>query len=85
MPRARIARRSTSRIARCSRFTSRGESARKAADRHAIPKVYDSPDEMLKDREIEVVDIGVPPERVEWIIDEGGKSHSNVVIERKTP
>ncbi len=43
-------------------ITSRGESARVAAERHKIPKVYATADELLADKEIEVVDIGVPPD-----------------------
>ena len=43
-------------------ITSRGDSARKAADRHKIPRVYDTVDALLDDKEIEVVDIGVPPD-----------------------
>ncbi len=43
-------------------ITSRGKSAAVAAERHQIPKVYATADELLADKEIEVVDIGVPPD-----------------------
>ena len=33
-----------------------------AAKRHSIPKVYDSLDKILKDREIEILDVAVPPD-----------------------
>jgi hypothetical protein len=36
--------------------------AQAAADRHSIPRVYDHYEELLADREIEVVDIAVPPD-----------------------
>lgn len=38
------------------------EHARAVADRHAIPKVYRSYQELLADPEIEVIDIAVPPD-----------------------
>src|SRR5579875_2852534 len=37
------------------------EIAREVADLHAIPKVYDDLAEMLRDPEIEILDIAVPP------------------------
>ncbi len=39
------------------------EIAREVADVHALPKVYDSLDDMLKDAEIEILDIAIPPDR----------------------
>ena len=44
-------------------ITSAGEaSRRRAAERHKIPKVYDSVDKLLDDREIRVLDVAVPPD-----------------------
>ncbi|HEX7362763.1 MAG TPA: Gfo/Idh/MocA family oxidoreductase [Bryobacteraceae bacterium] len=37
------------------------EIAREVADRHAIPKLYQSLGEMLRDPEVEILDIAVPP------------------------
>src|SRR5436305_153099 len=37
------------------------ENARKAAARHAIPKVYDTYEQLLDDPSIEILDIAVPP------------------------
>src|SRR3954471_2441781 len=37
------------------------ENARKAAEQHAIAKVYDTYEQLLDDRSIEVLDIAVPP------------------------
>ena len=37
------------------------ENARKTAARHTIPKVYDTYEQLLDDRSIEVLDIAVPP------------------------
>ena len=39
------------------------EIAREVADLYAIPKLYDSLSEMLRHREIEILDIAVPPDR----------------------
>jgi predicted dehydrogenase len=47
-------------VAICSRTP---EIAREVADLRAIPKVYDSLDEMLRDPEIEILDIAVPPDQ----------------------
>lgn len=38
------------------------DNARQVAERHQLPKVYDTYQELLADSEIEVVDIGVPPD-----------------------
>jgi predicted dehydrogenase len=37
------------------------ENAARVAERHNIPKVYDTPDQLLDDPSIEVLDIAVPP------------------------
>jgi hypothetical protein len=37
------------------------ERARKVAERHQVPKVYDSAEQLLEDPEVEVLDIAVPP------------------------
>src|SRR5688572_25504719 len=37
------------------------ENARKTADRHELEKVYDTYDQLLDDKSIEVLDIAVPP------------------------
>jgi predicted dehydrogenase len=39
------------------------EIAREIVDLYAIPKLYDTLDEMLRDPEIEILDIAVPPDR----------------------
>ena len=39
------------------------EIAREVADLYAIPKLYDSLSAMLEDREVEILDIAVPPHR----------------------
>lgn len=39
------------------------EIAREVADLYAIPKLYDDLPEMLQDREVEILDIAVPPDR----------------------
>lgn len=45
-------------VAIAARTRSRAE---EAAHRHAIPRVYDAPDQLLDDPTIEVLDIAVPP------------------------
>src|SRR5262245_6341455 len=37
------------------------QKAARVADRHSIPKVYDSAEQLLNDPSIEVLDIAVPP------------------------
>lgn len=39
------------------------EIAREVADLYAIPKLYDSLSAMLRDREVEILDIAVPPDK----------------------
>ena len=43
--------------------SARVEHAREVAQRHAIPKVYAHYEELLADREVEVVDVAVPPDK----------------------
>ena len=40
----------------------RAEQARQVAERHAIPRVYTSYESLLSDRDIEVIDVAVPPD-----------------------
>jgi predicted dehydrogenase len=51
------------------------EVAREVADLYAIPKLYDTLGEMLRDPEVEILDIAVPPDRqldiVRQAVDEG--------------
>src|SRR6476646_5196016 len=39
-----------------------GQSARAAAERHQIPKVYESYQQLLEDRKVSVLDVAVPPD-----------------------
>lgn len=52
------------------------ENARKVAERRQLPKVYDTYRKLLADTEIEVVDIGVPPDVQLEVVREVAK-HSN--------
>ncbi len=51
------------------------EIAREVADMYAIPKLYDTLGEMLRDPDVEILDIAVPPDRqlgiVRQAVDEG--------------
>jgi predicted dehydrogenase len=38
------------------------EQARQVADRHAIPRIHETTEELLEDTEVEVVDVAVPPD-----------------------
>ncbi|MBV9502171.1 MAG: Gfo/Idh/MocA family oxidoreductase [Acidobacteriaceae bacterium] len=44
------------------------EIAREVADLHAIPKLYDTLPDMLRDPEIQILDIAVPPDRQSDIV-----------------
>src|SRR6266704_7192027 len=47
----------------------RPEQAREVAALHSIPHVHDSPDQLLADTDIEILDVAVPPDRqVELIL-----------------
>jgi len=46
------------------------ETAHEVADRHSVPHVYDTLQELLEDRKIEIVDLAVPPDQQLGIIRE---------------
>jgi predicted dehydrogenase len=54
------------------------EHARRVADRHRIPRVYGSYQELLTDPEIEVVDIAVPPDVQHMVVQEAVKHSGHI-------
>ena len=56
----------------------RPEQARQVAERHAIPRAYGSYEELLQDRDIEVVDVAVPPDVQLSVIREIVRHHDHI-------
>jgi predicted dehydrogenase len=54
------------------------DNARKVADRHQLPKIYDTYQQMLSDPEIAVVDIGVPPDVLLEVVREVAKHKDHI-------
>ena len=50
--------------------------ARKVAERHSIPKLYDDWRELVKDPDIEILDIAYPPDQQPEIVEEACKNPS---------
>jgi predicted dehydrogenase len=55
-----------------------GLSARAAASRHAIPKVYDRYEDLLDDAQIQVIDVAVPPDMQFPIIEAAVKRKGHI-------
>jgi predicted dehydrogenase len=44
------------------------ETAHEVADRHGVPHVYDTPERLLEDKKLEIIDLAVPPDQQLGII-----------------
>ena len=53
-------------------------SAEAAAAQHGIPKVYDSWKELIKDPEIEILDIAIPPDKQLEVVEAAVKENSHI-------